>query len=277
MLNSWLRAFNVTISHLVHASLLTGASHIPEELSEQSRLQPVFGCSYSLRDLHNPKNIIVLLLLFLFGGQALGQTPDSLNGRTKYGMQVLLTNSGFGLGGYMSRDISDRHALTAELSISAAKDEREVAFFDRFGQRDVPNKANYLLEIPLLVGGEKRLFEDKIEDNFRPFISASVGPLLGWVYPYFDDDNNNGVLDEGESTHDVLSGVTNGHIQPGFASSLAIGARFGEPGASGYGVRIGYRFSYYLDEIALLEQSIRAPSRRLGTPLVVVYFGRFGN
>jgi len=246
-------------------------------LGEQSRRQPVFGCSPTRRVLQSQKNIFTLLVLFLVGGQALGQSPDTLQGRPKYGMQLLLTNSGFGLGAYMSKALSPHHAVTAELSISAAKDEREVAFFDRFGQRDVPNKANYLLEIPLLVGGEKRLFEDKIEDNFRPFISASAGPLLGWVYPYFDDDNNNGVFDEGESTHGVLSGIMNGHVQAGFATSLAVGARFGEPGSSGYGVRIGYRLSYYLDEIALLEESIKAGSRKFGTPLVVVYFGQFGN
>jgi len=42
-------------------------------------------------------------------------------------------------------------------------------------------------------------------------------------------------------------------------------------------VRFGYRASIYNEEIALLEASIKAPSRRFGTPLIVVYFGALGN
>jgi len=222
--------------------------------------------------------ISFLLLALLSGvpGGVSAQSADSARSSLDKGFQLLLTNSGFGLGGYISKNVTERRAFTVEIGISAAKDEREVAFFDRFGQRDVPNKANYLLEIPLLVGAERRIFANKIEDNFRPFVSFSAGPLLGWVYPYFEDKNGNHILDESEPTHDVISGIKNGHVQPGFAASIAFGARFGEDASTGYGVRMGYRLSYYLDEIALLEPSIKAPARRLGTPIVVVYFGRLG-
>ena len=215
----------------------------------------------------------LIALVGLSAHMALAQV-DTLSTNRSIGMQVVLTNSGFGLGGYVSTGVGRAMRLSLELVLGAAKDEREVAFFDRFGRRDVPNKANYLLELPLHVGIERRLFQSKIEENFRPFILVTGGPLLGWAYPYFEDDNNNGLLDTEERSFDVISGVTNGHIEPGVSFGIYLGAHFGEIGTSSQGVRIGYRLSYYKNEIALLDTSIKAPSRSIGTPVISVYFGR---
>ena len=202
------------------------------------------------------------------------ETAEALHNNRALGIKVVLTNSGFGLGGYTSRAVGTDMRLSLELVLGAAKDEREVAFFDRFGRRDVPNKANYLLEIPFHVGFERRLFRSKIEDNFRPFFLVSGGPLLGWAYQYFDDDNDNGLLDDDERSYDIISGVRHGHIEPGLSFGLFLGAHFGQDGKSSQGVRIGYRLSYYKNEIALLDQSIKAPSRSIATPVISVYFGR---
>jgi hypothetical protein len=221
--------------------------------------------------------LIYWVVLAVLPGAAIAQdSVDSLRAQRTFGAQVLLTNSGFGIGAFLSRQTSPVHTFSAEISLSAVKDEREVAFFDRFGQRDVPNKANYLLEFPIQFGLEKRLFRDQIEDNFRPFIYASAGPLLGWLYPYFDDKNGNGVFDDEERSFDVFSGLSSGRFVPGINVSFSIGARFGDPGGTASGVRIGYRLSYYADPIALLEASIKEPTRRIGTPIIVVYFGRMG-
>jgi hypothetical protein len=214
-----------------------------------------------------------LAVLTCSAGSTAAQT-DSLRVQQALGLQVVLTNSGFGLGGYVSRGLPRDLRISFEASIGAAKDEREVAFFDRFGRRDVPNKANYLLEIPFQIGMEKRLFRSRIEDNFRPFILATGGPLLGWAYPYFEDKNRNSLLDDEERTFDLISGISKGHLEPGASFGLYIGAQFGEPGKSSQGVRIGYRLSYYKNPIALLDASIKDPSRRIGTPVITVYFGR---
>jgi hypothetical protein len=199
---------------------------------------------------------------------------DSLDTYRALGVQVVLTNSGFGLGGYASRSAGTDLRLSLELVLGAAKDEREVAFFDRFGRRDVPNKANYLLELPIHVGLERRLFRSKIENNFRPFVLVTGGPLLGWAYPYFDDKNGNTLLDSDERSFDIISGVRHGHIEPGLSFGVFIGAHFGDRSSESQGVRIGYRLSYYKNEIALLDESIKDPSRSIGTPVISVYFGR---
>lgn len=193
------------------------------------------------------------------------------------GGQVILTNSGFGLGGFLSRALTDGWSLRLDAGVGAVKDEREVAFFDRFGRRDVPNKANYLVELPLLIGVERQLFASRIEANFRPFMSVSAGPTLGWLYPYFDDENENGLLDETEPTYDVLSGLSGGSLRTAVTVSASFGARFGSINQSGYGLRFGYRFTRYTRDIALLEPQIKTPGRRFVTPVVTVYFGTLRN
>lgn len=186
----------------------------------------------------------------------------------------MLTNSGFGLGGYLRRRVQEDQVVTLEINVSNTKDEREVAFFDRFGRQDVPNKANYLLEIPLQAGLERRLFRSRIEDNFRPFFHISAGPVLGWVYPYFGDINENGTLDAGERTHGALSGLKRGRAVPGLSASVSVGANFGALEGASQGVRIGFRISRFHEPIELLERSIKPPDQVLMSPMILVYFGR---
>lgn len=190
------------------------------------------------------------------------------------GGQVLLTNSGFALGGYYTRALGRDVSFIAELSIGSGKDEREVAFIDRFGRRDLPNKANYLLMMPVQIGVEKRLFRSKIEDNFRPFLHLTVGPTIGWLYPYFRDDNGNGMLDSGEKTYDGFSALPKGGFEMGVGGTFALGAYFGATTGIVQSVRIGYTFTHFLDKISLLEPNIRKPGHFFGTPVILVSFGK---
>ena len=210
-----------------------------------------------------------------------GQVPVREDGqqeaRKGLGAQVLLTNSGFGLGGFLRRRVQDDRVATLELSLSSIEDEREVAFFDRFGERDVPNKASYLIEIPLRVGIERRLFRSRIEDNFRPFVHVAGGPVIGWTYPYYDDENDNGVLDASEPTYDILSGIRKGHAVPGIGAALSVGANFGPLSGSTQGIRLGFHVTRFRDDIDLLEPTIKQPKDVFMTPFIMVYFGRLRN
>ena len=229
----------------------------------------------------------LLLLIVMLSAPAAGQssalpTDSTRSERSERsalgrGGQVALTNSGFGLGGFASGQLGSVTAWSLEASMGAVKDEREVAFFDRFGRRDVPNKANFLVEMPLQFGFERRVFSSRIEADFRPFLSASAGPVLGWLYPYFDDENENEAYDEGEPTHDVISGLPHGTLRLAWHGNLSFGARFGSAHRPGYGVRFGYRYTRYASDIALLEPSIKTPTRRFVSPVVTVFFGRMGH
>ena len=225
-----------------------------------------------------PVLAVLLALALLTGGQARGQdqteAPEKNPYGSGFGAQVLLTNSGFGLGGYFQTALTPGTSFAAELSLGAGKDEREVSFFDRFGRKDIPDKANYLLIIPAQIGLQQRLFQDTIEENFRPFLQFMAGPTLGWEYPYFKDENGNQLFDEGEKTFDSFSALPRGHARFGVGGSVAFGAHFGVSRKVTQGVRFGYTFTHFFQGIQLLEPDVQRARHFFGTPFISVIFGK---
>lgn len=251
------------------------------------------ACWFSL--LINPecsvRSILPILIAFCIVTAApasaqRGDVPGSFG--SEAGLQVLLTNSGFGLGGYYSHEVSPDISLMLDVSIAAGKDEREARFF-RFGSSFVPGKANYLLLMPVQGGASIRLFRNEIEDNFRPYLQLTAGPVFGWIFPYFDDCNGNGNLDEqadcdgdgiicdgeGERTFGVFQAFPRGSMKFGAGGMIALGAKFGENRRTTQGIRIGYAFNYFHDGIRLMERHIEPePRRYIGSPTITLTLGR---
>ncbi len=223
-----------------------------------------------------------LLMLPAAYGQA---PPDSLRPdpyASGAGLAVVLSNSGFGLGGYYRYGLGPTHSLVLETSLSAGKDEREVKFFTYF-RSYIPNKANYLLLLPVHGGVQRRLFRDDIEDNFRPYLQLTAGPTFGWMSPYFRDCNANGKFDENlpcesggtEKTYDAFTAFPKGKPRFGMGGLVALGAHFGSGARAAQGVRIGYAFSYFFQEIPLLEADIQGGVQQyFGTPTITLTIGR---
>ena len=201
--------------------------------------------------------------------------PPSINPYgTGLGAQVMLTNSGFWLGGYYQRTLTATTSFLAEFSLGAGKDGREAAFFDGFGRKDIPNKANYLLIVPFQFGIHQRLFKESIEDNFRPFLQFTAGPTIGWESPYFDDKNGNGSFDEGERTYDSFTSLPRGHLSPAVSGMIGFGAQFGRSKKFTQAVRIGYTFIYFFEGIQLLEADVQRADHIFGTPSISFLFGK---
>ena len=203
------------------------------------------------------------------------------------GVEMILTNSGFGLGGYYRDSLSSNYAFLAEARVGTGKDPREIAFFDNFGRKSIPGKANYLLEAPIRVGFQRRLFASKIEDNFRPFVEALAGPTVGWEYPYFDDCNGNqifelefdcsgdGLIDpeEGEKRFDAFTALPKGTFRLGVGGSVGVGAHFGSSRKGVRGFRINYSGSHFFKGIQLLEANIRGRQHYFLSPTLTLFLG----
>ncbi len=116
-------------------------------------------------------------------GDALQPSPASAL-YNAYGMDILLSNSGLGLGAFYRHQYTRDIYGTVALSISEAKDDNEVEYVDFYGQTYVPGKINRFLLVPLHVGVQYRLFADEIVDNFRPYVNAGMGPTLVFSTPY---------------------------------------------------------------------------------------------
>lgn len=197
---------------------------------------------------------------------------------TGVGASLLLTNYGFGLGGLYRGAVGETTSLVTEFSIGSGKDEREQEFFvGFFGDTVVPYKRHNFLMAPLHVGVERRLFQQTIEDDFRPFVQVLAGPAVGFQWPYFDDANDNGLRESDERKLGVLAGIGDGEFRLGVGGTVALGAYFGESRRATQGLRIGYVGSYFFREVELLEPrpEVEDPTQRFfGTPVVSLYLVR---
>ena len=126
----------------------------------------------------------IVLLTLSISVQSLN-AQDSTIRKHAWGVDILLSTNGIGLGTFYRHEYSDNLSGFMEFSISEAADENEVVYFDYYtSQTYTPGKVNRFLVLPLYIGVQQRLFKDDIVDNFRPYITAAAGPTMIYVFPY---------------------------------------------------------------------------------------------
>lgn len=112
-------------------------------------------------------------------------TPDTAEKSNAIGLDIMLGNSGFGLGFFYRQSLNSTLSWTFSLSGSEAKAPNEIDYIDPYtGQKFVPGKINQLLVFPAMIGLQYRLFEDQIIGTFRPYIFGGVGPNAIFAAPY---------------------------------------------------------------------------------------------
>ena len=209
--------------------------------------------------------LLLLSLLLAVTEQGLAQTrntvrtynspvPDSLQKAAEaeqlpllnaWGMDILISDGGFGLGVFYRREFNDEWYGFASLGVSEAKDDREVEQFDIYGQSYTPGKLNRFLVLPLIFGVQHRLFKDDITDNFRPYLNAGVGPTMIYVTPFTNITYSGGApLYE---QVDFFKALGRGHPHYTLGSFFGFGANFGTERTNLFGVNFRYYFTYLLD------------------------------
>jgi hypothetical protein len=144
-----------------------------------------------------------------------------------WGVDILVSNNGFGLGGFLRHEYSEDLSGTMTLAFSEAKDDNEVEYVDYYGETIVPGKINRFILVPLHFGVQYRLFAEDILDNFRPYVNAAIGPTLVFSSPYDREFFNS--LGYGQA-HYTVGGY------------VGFGAFFGSAHESLSGVNIRYYF-----------------------------------
>lgn len=207
---------------------------------------------------------------------------------TGTGAEILLTNSGFGAGVYAMRYGGAGRSAVIEVQLSGLRDERETKFFGVGGGTAIQAKANFLVVLPLRVGVSQRLLAGRVEDNARPFVLVTAGPLVGWSYPYFGDCDGDsdfdrsvdcdgdGVVAEGEGERVLGFFAAQGRGRPvgGLSAFVAVGAHVGFSRSRAQGLRVGYRIDYLPTGVRLLEASVKPRQRVFATPVLSFTFGR---
>lgn len=218
------------------------------------------------------KNLALLSVVFalLFSSQAFAQTVEPpvekvvqniSNIQSEYdagfGFNVAMNNFGFNVGGEYRRVIAPSSEIMASIRLGGLRDASEQTFTDFFfGQQIIPNKYQRAFAFPLLLGMRHRLFTDIIQENYRFFVSASIGPAMAFSYPYFDDANNNGYREQFsnyfEPVNDIFTGWSEGDWHFGGTGELKLALDIGGNFARLNSVEFGYFFYYFPDGIQIM-------------------------
>jgi hypothetical protein len=191
----------------------------------------------------------------IFG--SLEKTPEAAKkSRHAWGVDLLLSTSGFGLGTFYRREFSENLSGFVSLSISESKDENEREVYDIWGRSYVLNKVNRFLVLPLVIGIERRLFAEDIVDNFRPFIGAAVGPTIIYVFPY---------------DLEYFSALGKGTPKYTLGGYVGAGAYIGSEGSNLMSLNIRYYFIPYPPGLVDLEAS--DPKKQFGGFYFTFSFG----
>lgn len=164
--------------------------------------------------------------------------------RNAWGLDIMVSNDGFGLGTFYRREFSDDLFGFATLSISESKDEREFEQYNPYSyQSFTPGKLQRFLVMPLMFGVQQRLFREDITDNFRPFVNVGVGPALILSAPFTEFKTlATGVVQSTQVEFFRSLGKARAHYTAG--GFIGVGANFGSEKANVFGVNFRYYFTY---------------------------------
>lgn len=168
------------------------------------------------------------------------ESQDFLNA---WGIDILISNGGFGLGGFYRREFNDEWFGFTTISVSESKDDREVEQFDIYTNTSyIPGKLNRFLVIPLTFGVQHRMFKDDITDNFRPYVNAGAGPTMIYVTPFTNiiQTPSGPIFEQVE----FFKALGRGHPHYTVGGFIGFGANFGTEKSNLFGVNFRYYFTY---------------------------------
>lgn len=181
--------------------------------------------------------------------------------RTGVGLQLELSDFGFGAGAQFRKGISPYNELLFNIGIAGLRDPSEQAYIDIFfNNRVIPSKYNRVVTFPVALGFKRRLFASQVSDNFRVHTGAYGGPTLALITPYFDDRNGNGYREADirnfasfEPVIDIFRGFRDRSWEFGWHGGVFMGIDFGDNFASLQSFQFGYSFYYFDNGLQILE------------------------
>jgi hypothetical protein len=174
-----------------------------------------------------------------------------------WGLDVLLSNNGFGMGAFYRYEMDDELSLMFNFAISDVKDDTEFEQYDYYGNSYIPNKKNRLLLLPLTVSVQYRLFKDDIVDNLRPFITAGIGPTMIFIAPYahpttyYYPDGSFYYTDPGKI--DFFTSLKYGKLRYTIGGFIGAGTYFGMDKGTITGLSVKYFLAPFPSGIEVME------------------------
>lgn len=152
------------------------------------------------------------------------------------GIDLLFSGSGWGLGGFWQTLVADNLTIITHLGISGKRNTDEFENVLLGPTPVVWEKVNRLFMFPATVGLQYRLFNESLQESFRPFVSGGIGPTLILATPYLRDDPYQGVR-----YYEFFSSFADATTYVRAGGYVGVGAHFGSPILSNLiGVNIRY-------------------------------------
>lgn len=192
---------------------------------------------------------------------------------TAWGFDLLISENGFGLGGFYRREFSDDLAGTITFAISDVKDDGEVEYVNYYGQSYVPGKKNRLVMLPLMFSAQYRLFRDDIVDNFRPYVTAGAGPTTLFVSPYAritDIPLGDGSTFQQYEKIDFFESLKYGKAHTTVGGFVGAGAYFGKDRTNVMGLSVRYYFIPVKNGIEVMQGGF---VKEFGGLYIALHFG----
>lgn len=149
------------------------------------------------------------------------------------GIDVMFGEGGFGLGGFYRTKAAENLTWYTDLSISESKDEKEIEYFDYFGNSIVVGKKNRVFLLPVTTGLQYRLFSEDLSDNLRPYINAGAGPSMVVTTPY---------------NREFFKSFKYAQAQFTLGGYIGLGANFGYDKKNLIGLNIRYYVIHFFDK-----------------------------
>jgi hypothetical protein len=172
---------------------------------------------------------IILIPFLISNAQQIGEMaqekPPEIFPPRSIGIDFMFSEGGFGFGSFYRYNLSQSLTFFTDISISEAKDQREVEYVDYWGQTFTPDKKNRIFLLPLNFGLQQRLLENDLTDNLRPYINFGIGPAMVVTTPY---------------EKEFFSSFSQAHAQYTIGGYIGIGANFGLDKSSLVGINLRY-------------------------------------
>lgn len=181
---------------------------------------------------------IIIIPLLNVNAQEIGELapdkkPEVFPDNT-LGLDIMFSEGGFGLGGFYRRQFSDKLTGFADISLSEAKDEREIEYYDYYtNQMYTVGKQNRVFLIPVNLGVQYRLFENVIYDNLRPYLNAGIGPTMVMTTPY---------------SKEYFDAFGDARLKVAAGGYFGFGANFGLDKSSLVGINVRYYIIQFFDK-----------------------------
>ncbi|HEX2866322.1 MAG TPA: hypothetical protein VHO03_04735 [Ignavibacteriales bacterium] len=182
--------------------------------------------------------IILLLPLLSIKAQKLGEMapekPLEKFPKNSWGVDFMFGEGGFGLGTFYRHDLNNTLTGFVDFSMSEAKDEQEIEYFNYFTQQyETLNKKNRIFLLPINFGLQQRLFEHSITENLRPYINFGIGPSIVLTTPY---------------DKEFFSSFGSAQARFTTGGYVGLGANFGLDKSSLLGINLRYYVIHFFDK-----------------------------